>query len=271
MTVAETEGAAHALATYEPLARFYDLFTRHDDYPRWCALLDGLLRRHGVTGRRLLDVACGTGKSTTAFRDLGYQVSGIDLSAAMIAEARAKEANRGISFQQGDMRSLPGPGSDHDVVLCMDDAVNNLLSAAELGSALAGTARALHPGGLLLFDVNTTRTYRSWYASDEVTHEPDTVFVWQGHCSPDHPAGGLARADLTVFARDGAGPLWRRSDAPHVQRHHPEPLLRAALRSAGLDVLGVLGMRPGTAAVDDTLDEERHHKAIVIARRPLTG
>ncbi len=271
MTVEETGGAAHALATYEPLARFYDLFTRHDDYTRWCALLDDLLHRHGVPGKRLLDVACGTGKSTTAFRDLGYEVSGVDLSAAMIAKARAKEANRGISFRQGDMRGLPGPGSDHDVVLCMDDAVNNLIDDAELADALAGTARALRPGGLLVFDVNTLRTYRSWYACDEVTQEPDTVFVWQGHCPRDHPAGGLARADLTVFARDGAGPLWRRFESPHVQRHHPEPLLRSTLRSAGLDVLAVYGMRPGTAAVDETLDEERHHKAIVIARRPVTG
>ncbi|WP_406116305.1 class I SAM-dependent DNA methyltransferase [Streptomyces sp. NBC_01014] len=268
MTVAETDASEHALATYEPLAHFYDLFTRHDDYPRWCALLDDLLHRHRVPGKRLLDVACGTGRSTAAFRDLHYEVSGVDLSAAMIAEARSKAANRGISFQQGDMRDLPGTGPGHDVVLCMDDAVNNLLDDAGLSSAFASAARALRPGGLLVFDVNTLRTYRNWYAHDEVSHEEDTVFVWQGHCGPGHPEGALARADLTVFARDEATPLWRRFEAPHLQRHHPESRLRSALRTAGLDVLRVYGMRPGTADVDDTLDEERHHKAIVIARRP---
>jgi SAM-dependent methyltransferase len=269
MAAARSETVDPALSTYESLAPFYDRFTRHDDYVRWSALLDDLMHRHVTGGKRLLDVACGTGKSSAAFRDRGYRVLGCDLSTAMIAEARAKPENRGIEFHQADMRDLPGHlgTGDHDVVLCMDDAVNNLVGEADLDRAFASLAGALRPGGLLVFDVNTLFTYRGWYARDEVSDEGDTVFVWRGRCRPDHAPGAPARAELTVFVRDGETDLWHRQEAPHLQLHHPESRLRAALAAAGCPVLGVYGMRPGTGEVDDVLDEERHHKAIVIARR----
>ncbi|MGK4578709.1 class I SAM-dependent methyltransferase [Kitasatospora sp. HPMI-4] len=139
MAAARSETVDPALTTYESLAPFYDRFTRYDDYLRWSGLLDDLMQRHIVPGRRLWDVACGTGKSTAAFRDRGYRVLGCDLSAAMIAEARAKPENRGIEFHQADMRDLPGQlgTADHDVVLCMDDAVNNLVGEADLDQAFA--------------------------------------------------------------------------------------------------------------------------------------
>jgi SAM-dependent methyltransferase len=50
--------------------------------------LPGLLRRH-VTGTRALDFGCGAGRSTRFLREHGYAVTGVDISADMIAHARA--------------------------------------------------------------------------------------------------------------------------------------------------------------------------------------
>ncbi len=56
-------GAHSALAAYEGMAPFYDQFMEDYEYERWLACIEGLAPAHGMRGRRLLDVGCGTGKS----------------------------------------------------------------------------------------------------------------------------------------------------------------------------------------------------------------
>lgn len=52
---------------------------------------------------RLLDLACGKGRHSIALHKLGYDVTGIDLSQASIAEAKKSEEN-GLAFFEHDMR-----------------------------------------------------------------------------------------------------------------------------------------------------------------------
>jgi len=49
-------------AAYEALAPFYDAYTHSYDHERWLANLEAVAIGLGLRGRRLLDVACGTGK-----------------------------------------------------------------------------------------------------------------------------------------------------------------------------------------------------------------
>ena len=52
--------------------------------------LPGILRGH-VSGRLALDFGCGTGRSTRLLRSLGFEVTGVDVAASMIAHARATD------------------------------------------------------------------------------------------------------------------------------------------------------------------------------------
>src|SRR4249919_4181068 len=79
-----------ALDTYQAMAPVYDDFTAHHDYEGWLTDLLKALERRGLTGRRLLDVACGTGKSFLPMLPRGWQVTGCDLSPAMLALAEEK-------------------------------------------------------------------------------------------------------------------------------------------------------------------------------------
>ena len=56
-----------AAETYAGLAPFYDELTREHDYDGWTRHLEATALRFGVSGRRLLDAACGTGKSFLPF------------------------------------------------------------------------------------------------------------------------------------------------------------------------------------------------------------
>jgi SAM-dependent methyltransferase len=250
-----------AQRAYDALATHYDLFTSGHDYEAWTAALEGLLRRHGATRGALLDVACGTGNSFIPLRRRGWSVTGCDVSGAMLREAARKAP--GVPLSVCDMRRLPRLGS-FDVVWCLDDAVNYLLGADQLADALAGMRRNLRPGGLLLFDVNTLGTYRGFFASNSVVTAEDRVVVWEGRSSASFRPGGRAEAAVTAFVREEDG--WRRRQAVHRQRHHPQGDVTAALERAGLQPLGIYGQGldglPGPG-----VDELRHTKAIYVARR----
>ena len=63
-TASAGSGGEWAERTYEAMAPVYDDFTAHHDYEGWIADLLKALERHGLRGKRLLDVGCGTGKSS---------------------------------------------------------------------------------------------------------------------------------------------------------------------------------------------------------------
>lgn len=254
----------HALVAYEALAAHYDAFTAHHDYEAWTRDLEALGRRHGLTGRTLLDVACGTGKSFLPYLHRGYAVVGCDASPAMLARAADKTGGR-VPLHVADMRTLPVLGT-FSLVTLLDDAVNYVHDAGELAATFAGVARNLAPGGVALFDANTQLMYGTFFAATEVVERDGAVMVWRGECPEAAPAGVLAAAQLDVFAPDADG-RWQRRPSRHLQRHHSEAVIRGALAAAGLECVAVYGQTP-EASFEPGLDEARHPKAIFIARRP---
>lgn len=241
--------------TYEAIASVYDDFTAHHDYEAWLAELVPALESHGLRGKRLLDVGCGTGKSFMPLLAHGWEVTACDISAAMLELARRKAGDR-VRLSVADMRELPVFG-EFDVVWALDDAVNYLLDEEELERALRGMRANLGPGGLVLFDVNTLRSYRDFFAGTEVVERGGRRIVWRGRAAPDAPPGSICEADLFVDSEEE--PL-----GTHRQRHFPEAEVLGALGRAGLECLDVYGITFDGIPLQP-LDETFHTKAIYIA------
>ena len=180
----------------------------------------------------------------------------------MIEIARAKVGDR-VPLSVADMRQLPEFGK-FDLVWCLDDAVNYLLSGDELERALTGMRRNLGPGGLLMFDVNTLRTYRTFFAEDVVVERGGRRLIWHGRASPDQEPGTIGEASFEAEPIDpAAGPPI--PPQMHRERHFSEAEVLAALEVAGLECLDVFG-HEDDAIPQQPLDEERHGKAVYIAR-----
>ena len=100
-----------------------------------------------VRSKRLLDVACGTGRHSVHFDSLGAHVTAVDASEEMLAMARAKSS--GVTWMRGDIAALPVADASFDIV------VNALVMehVPELRPALAEAERVLAPGGALVLSV----------------------------------------------------------------------------------------------------------------------
>lgn len=252
-------------AQYDALAPTYDLLTAAYDYDRWIGALLRWAGEHGLEGRRALDVACGTGKSFVPLIEAGFDVVGCDESRGMLAVAATRVPDP-RAVQRHDMRVLPVLGS-FDLITCIDDALNHLLREQDVRDALGSMARNLAPGGLLVFDVNTLATYRSAFATSEVFDVDDHLFAWRGLTDAHVPEGGVAELQVDVFAPVTEDPsLWRRTTSRHRERHYPVAVIERLASDAGLVVVDRRGQSPGVV-LDPEIDEQRHTKALFLARK----
>jgi SAM-dependent methyltransferase len=259
--LASALGTNHAKLAYERTAPFYDRLTAHHDYERWLPRLVVIARRHGLEGSRLLDVACGTGKSFVPLLRAGWEVTACDISPAMLRRARSKAEGR-ARLELADMRSLPVFG-EFDLVWVVDDAVNYLRSTDELEACLAGLAQNLAPQGRVMFDTNTLRTYDTFFSQREVVAGGAGRLSWEGQGNGRVAAGSTVEATFRAEALEGES---RPVTAIHRQRHFRPQQVCDAMAAAGLECLAVMGQGPdGHPQVP--LDERRHTKAIFVGKR----
>src|SRR5919108_6331240 len=221
MTVGEAISVPedHARVAYDALAPAYDVLTGEHDHERWTGLVEERAHAVGLQGKRLLDVACGTGNTIVPMLARGYDVTGVDISAAMLEEAQRKTRGR-ARLEVADMRALPVLGQ-FDLVWSLHDSLNYLHARSELVSTLAGIRRNLAPGGIVVFDVNTLATFRRLASSILAVPRPDRIVLVEGRGEGDLRSGDAVMSGIDRLER-GASGFWRRIRTDHHQRHHPE-------------------------------------------------
>jgi SAM-dependent methyltransferase len=255
----EADGRA-AEQAYEAMAPVYDAFTTYHDYEQWIDSLLPALCRHGLSGNRLLDVGCGTGKSFLPMLARGWRATGCDVSPAMLERARAK-AGGAAELHVADMRELPVFGA-FDLVWALGDVANYMHDRAELTSALSGMRANLAPGGLLVVDANPLGCYRGFFAETYEVERDGRRLTWRGESTAGVAAGSICQARFEVEAPAGEGGGVETS--VHRQRHFPKGEVLECLAEAGLECLDVYGHGPDP--VLEPLDELAHDKGLYIAR-----
>ncbi len=249
---------------YDCLAPYYDDFTTGYAHDIWVAAIESRAVELGLRGHRALDIACGTGKSTAPLLARGYSVLACDISTEMVREAQRKFPANADSFLVADMRELP-PLGEFDLILCLDDAANYLLSEDELEAAFASVASVLSDDGIFAFDLNSLHTYRSSFAQAIIRQTDGLFFGWRGQSTSKIRPGQIAAATVEIFAQREDG-LWERRSSHHVQRHHPPEVVRRALQRAGLECCAVAGQHAG-AQLEAIADEQRHIKLVYFAQQ----
>lgn len=212
-------------------------------------------------GRRVLDLACGTGAAALVFAAAGCRVVGIDRSLTMLREARfkAERSTYDVHFLRGDLRRLMPNDSRHppherllparrvfsmqrkadllepqsfQLITCLN-SLNHLIEDDDIHWLCEGVAAFLRPGGLFMFDRVAEAEYVTWYERDDVVYEDHNYLVYN-RLDYD-PQRQLATRRIVWFTREIE--RWWRNEETHTERAWRDDEVRTALASASLELL----------------------------------
>jgi ubiquinone/menaquinone biosynthesis C-methylase UbiE len=151
----------------------------------WRALLNE--RLGGLEGRRVLELASGTGEFTQLLAGSGAEVTGIDLCENMLARARPKLAQAGhrAALYLGDAEETREASASFDAVVCR----HLVWTLTDPARAFADWLRVLRPGGLLLVIDGDWARLPAWgrlrraagYALMALLRTPTEPMDWDAH------------------------------------------------------------------------------------------
>ena len=205
-------------------------------------------------GSRILDIGCGTGRHSVALAQLGFRMTGVDLSAGMLAEARkaAEEAGVEVDWIHRDATRFTS-AQPFDAAICLCEGAFGLLGSGDdpdehESAILRGIAASLKPGARLVMTVlNGLRMIR----------EATPTQVDGGDFDP--------LALVTASVMDFEVPEGSRSLRVREKGFTP-PELRLLMRQAGFEVEHIWGGTAGNwRRGKPELDEM---EIMVIGRKP---
>jgi SAM-dependent methyltransferase len=242
-------------AQYETLAPLYDELLGDGFFPHLRRAFEQMERRYALQFSSAADVGCGTGTFVAYLRARGVDpVWGIDRSPAMLAQAVAKNAGNGARFLYQDLRALRVPHRV-DLLTCLFDTLNYLLTPTDLRIALVAFGRALQPGGHALFDVITPCSFEPGRRHQlEVAYGTRWTVTRRTRYLPRVQA-----AQVRV-----SGPSGEHCET-HLQRAYTVPEVVAALKGSGLQLRAVHNFHRPSAPADGA------ERAIFVARFGSAG
>ncbi len=223
---------------YANFAWVYDRLMQDVPYTQWINYLDRLFERHDIRAREILDIGCGTGNVTLPLAELGYQLTGLDMSAEMLAvsEQKAREKGLQVKWIKQDMRDMDLGGLQYELVISMTDSLNYLNHAEDLVQVFGRVRDLLKPRGWFIFDLNTYYKISEVFGNNTFTLvEEDITYIWEN----DYDAvSQTCEMDLTFFVREADG-RYRRFQEHHSETGYKEETVKDLLCRAGFSVEGV--------------------------------
>ena len=132
-------------------SHYYHLLYQHRDEEEALEFIRTLiLYLKPPSGSSMVDIACGKGRHSKALAEMGFDVTGIDLSAASINEALQDENER-LHFYQHDMR-LPFWINYFDYAFNFFTSFGYFKTHREHNNAIRTIAQSLQSGGIFVID-----------------------------------------------------------------------------------------------------------------------
>lgn len=150
---------AHArmMDEYAFEAKLYDKIWGRYDYDTDVRFLDRLFKKYRC--RRIIDIGCGTGNHATRLSSLGYEITALDISPAMLRIFESKIKRDKIKIKQGDMKKLASifPKERFDAAILLGHAAYHLNTNKESQAFLKGVHKILKQKGLFVFNARNAR------------------------------------------------------------------------------------------------------------------
>lgn len=220
---------------YESLAEWFEYLNDDCDYPKWSQYFIEGLRALGAKNKGL-ELGCGSGAFCRALKRAGYDMTGADISLAMLsaAQKRAYKEGLNIPFIQADackLRTL----ERYDFLIAPNDCYN-YIPPEKLTTAFRRAANCLKKEGIFWFDVSSEYKLREKVANNIFADDRDEVTYLSFNTLKED----RVETDVTLFVKGSDG-NFARYDEKHVQYIHTQGALTSALERAGFEILKTEG------------------------------
>ena len=213
---------------YHALAVSYDRLTNDVDYNGVVEFYQQILRNEGLQPKTAVDLACGTGSIAALLSKMGLTVIGVDMSEDMLTVAYDKTADMEnppyFVCQWLERLRLP---EQVDLAVCALDSMNYILNPSDCEKAISRVYRALNPGGIFIFDVNTPEKLRAMDSQVFLDEDDDVFCLWRGEFNEE---SNILSYAMDLFQRDGD--LWVRSFEEHQEYAYTADQLTGFLQKA---------------------------------------
>jgi len=236
-------------AVFNAYSRYYNLLYKDKDYVAEAEYIADLLKRFGVSGKRILEFGSGTGKHGRLLAERGYDVLGIERSSEMFAHA---EAAPGFSCQQADICTVH-LGQSFDAVISLFHVVSYQTTNEAVLAVFARAAEHLQTGGLFVFDV--------WYSPAVYAHKPEVRVKRMADEAIEitriaepvlNPNENRVDVNYTIFALDLASGSVDTLTETHPMRHFSLPELNLLAQMNGFEVIGTEEFLTGSRPSENT-------------------
>ena len=227
------------MACYENLAVSYDRLTNDVDYEATVAFYNEILKRDGLRPRTAVDLACGTGSITKLLAQQGLQVTAVDMSEEMLTVAMDKcaDLDNMPRFVCRRLEQLWLPRGV-DLAVCALDSLDYITDPKDCAEAIRRAYRALNPGGIFIFDVNTPEKLRAMDGQVFLDEDDDVYCVWRGEFDEQT---NICSYGMDLFQRQGDS--WNRSFEEHREYAYSQEQLTDYLKAAGFTHIEVYADR----------------------------
>jgi len=222
---------------YDGLAPDYDLMTGFEKrFVQERPFFRVLVEKYKIL--TALDVGCGTGFHSLLLARIGVDVTGVDISEAMIkkVEEHAKQLQLKVKVLKESFQNVSSTLKErYDMVLSMGNSLAHILSEKEMEDVLCGFRLLLKSNGLLFLQIlNYEKILRERERIQSTKETPDKTFVR----SYDYGENELSFNVLTRTKLDGAS-----KESVRTVKLHPwvRPELLGLLKKAGFESIAVYG------------------------------
>lgn len=224
----DAEGLISEAASFHRVAPYYDDLMKGVPYRMWVSYYRLLLATQGVSPSRVLDCCCGTGIVAEMLVQLGWHVTGFDISSPMIehAKRKAKSQNLGIRYECQDAAQLD-LGEQFDAAYSFFDSFNYITDPERLAAAFRRIAGHLRPGASFVFDLNTAFAFEQrLFDQQQLGKQRNLRYRWRGEWNAESRL-------ITVRMKFWAGN--EEFEEVHVQRAYEVEEIVNMLERAGFE------------------------------------
>ncbi|EMR00629.1 class I SAM-dependent methyltransferase [Cesiribacter andamanensis] len=232
---------------------YYHILYKHRDQDEARFFINNLVAYFGFSpAHSLQDLACGKGRHSIYLNQLGFNVTGLDLSEQNIRYAR-RYANERLHFDVHDMRQVYREGA-FDFILNLFTSFGYFAADLDNQRAVCAAARGLTPDGKLLLDFLNPYHVLNTLVPEEVRQVEGIEFHITRHLSGD----GFIVKDIRFS--DGG------------EQHHFQERVKAITYQNFLQYFKVAGLKLvetfGNYALDPYVEDQSDRMIFVLQNQP---